>query len=329
MIQLDAKSWENFLNNFPDAHLLQSSLWGELKRDFGWNVKRIQVKDAGAQILLRRLPLGFQIAYIPKGPVGSSWSGLLPAIDALCRQERVIFLKVEPDMFLLKEGTASDFSNQGFAKSAHAIQPVCTLVVDLQGSEAEILGRMRQKTRYNIKLAIKRGVIVHSSNNVEEFYRLMRVTGEREEFGIHRLDYYQRCYQLFKPRGECELLLASYDGQVLGGLMVFARVSRSWYFYGASENIYRDLMPTYLLQWEAMRWARTRGCTSYDLWGIPDEEEEFLEAQFSKRTDGLWGVYRFKRGFGGVHCRTVGSWDRVYHPALYRIYRLWSIRIGN
>jgi lipid II:glycine glycyltransferase (peptidoglycan interpeptide bridge formation enzyme) len=88
-------------------------------------------------------------------------------------------------------------------------------------------------------------------------------------------------------------------------------------------------MPTYLLQWEAMRWARERGCTEYDLWGVPDADEDVLENNFSTRSDGLWGVYRFKRGFGGELRRTVGAWDRVYNPELYTAYRWWINRRGR
>ena len=93
----------------------------------------------------------------------------------------------------------------------------------------------------------------------------------------------------------CDLLVAEYDGRLLAGLMVFARGSRAWYFYGASNDEERNRMPAYLLQWEAMRWAKSRGCSEYDLWGVPDAEEDALEEGFSTRSDGLWGVYRFKR----------------------------------
>ena len=108
--------------------------------------------------------------------------------------------------------------------------------------------------------------------------------------------------------------------------MVFAYGRRSWYFYGASNDLHRNKMPTYLIQWEAIRWARRLGCTEYDLWGIPDEDEEVLEAQFTERHDGLWGVYRFKRGFGGKVLRAAGPWDRVYQPMLYALYELWINR---
>jgi peptidoglycan pentaglycine glycine transferase (the first glycine) len=105
--------------------------------------------------------------------------------------------------------------------------------------------------------------------------------------------------------------------------MIFARGKRAWYFYGASSKEHREWMPTYLLQWEAMRWARTRGCIEYDLCGVPDFDEEILEGEFTKRSDGLWGVYRFKRGFGGKLRRAMGAWDRPYKPIFYYFYRWW------
>jgi lipid II:glycine glycyltransferase (peptidoglycan interpeptide bridge formation enzyme) len=112
--------------------------------------------------------------------------------------------------------------------------------------------------------------------------------------------------------------------------MAFAQGKRAWYLYGASSNLHREVMAPYLLQWEAIRWARGRGCVEYDLWGIPDAGEDELEAHFADRQDGLWGVYRFKRGFGGRVWRSVGTWDRVYNPRLYRLYRfLIARRPGN
>lgn len=88
-------------------------------------------------------------------------------------------------------------------------------------------------------------------------------------------------------------------------------------------------MPTYLLQWEALRWSAAQGCTSYDLWGVPDEDETVLEEQFEQRSDGLWGVYRFKRGFGGRLRRAAHAWDRVYQPLLYRLYLAYSSRTAS
>ncbi len=184
---------------------------------------------------------------------------------------------------------------------------------------------MKQKTRYNIRLAQKKGIVVSTSADLDTFHRLMRDTGQRDRFPVHSQAYYQAAYEIFHPIGQCELFQAEFEGLPIACLMAFARGSRAWYFYGASADVHRDLMPAYLLQWEAMRWARARGCRIYDLWGVPDHEYEVLESQFSNRSGGLWGVYRFKRGFGGRLRRAVGPWDRVYLPLFYNFYRIWTL----
>jgi len=193
-------------------------------------------------------------------------------------------------------------------------------VVDLRGSEEAVLGRMKQKCRYNVRLAEKKGVTVRAWNDLDGFHRMMLVTGERDTFGVHAAAYYRQAYELFHADGTAELLVAEFEGRPLAALMVFARGKRAWYLYGASTDLERNRMPTYLLQWEAMRWARARGAEDYDLYGVPDADEATLEAQFESRHDGLWGVYRFKRGFGGELRRAVPALDRVYTPLLYRLY---------
>ncbi|MDD5369771.1 MAG: peptidoglycan bridge formation glycyltransferase FemA/FemB family protein, partial [Anaerolineaceae bacterium] len=185
---------------------------------------------------------------------------------------------------------------------------------------------MKQKTRYNIRLAEKKGVIVRPCADLGEFEHLMQATGQRDGFAVHSLEYYRTAYRLFAAREECALLVAEYAGTSLAAVMAFRRGVRAWYFYGASREAERSRMPAYLVQWEAMRWAILHGCQEYDLWGVPDAEEAQLEAQFTERSDGLWGVYRFKRGFGGRLVRSVGSWDRVYLPSLYALYRVWMAR---
>ncbi len=340
---LNSKEWENFTAKYPDVHILQTSAWGELKQVFGWNMERVTVRSvggdisAGAQILFRALPLGLSVAYIPRGPVGPAdfsashplWHDLMSEIDAVCKKRRSVFLKMEPDFWEPQneeEGESPESPGPapaGFIHSEEDIQPARTLVVDISGGEEQVLARMKQKTRYNIRLAQKKGVVVSPSTDIAAFHRLMQSTAQRDAFGVHSLDYYRRVYQLFQPQNACQLFMAEYQGEPLAAVMVFAWGERAWYFYGASSNEHRDLMPSYLVQWEAMRWARGRGCQSYDLWGVPDEDEKNLEDGFLKNDAGLWGVYRFKRGFGGVLRRTQGPWDRVYRPSLYAVYRWW------
>jgi lipid II:glycine glycyltransferase (peptidoglycan interpeptide bridge formation enzyme) len=324
---LTSAEWDAFIQEHPETHILQASTWGKFKAEFGWSPKYLRQGNLGAMMLFRHLPLGYSVAYIPRGPIGAGdWAAFWPEVDELCRQEQAVFLRVEPEIW---EPVGDSFIPEqlpGFKESHQTIQPPRTILIDLKGSEDEILMSMKSKTRYNIRLADRKDVTVHPSTDVKGFHRMMLTTGERDEFGVHSLKYYQRAYELFAARDACVLLVAKYEGQPLAGLMAFAQGNTAWYFYGASTNQERNRMPTYLLQWEAMRWAKRNGCQTYDLWGVPDQPEPVLEETFLDRSDGLWGVYRFKRGFGGEVVRTIGAWDRVYNPLLYRLYTLYSRR---
>ena len=312
---------------FITPHLLQSPLWGKFKAAFGWKPEFFRSESAQAQVLFRRLPLGLSIAYLPKGPVGQNWVSLWPQIDAACKSNRAVFLQVEPD---LAEGElTAELANQmpGFSTENHTIQPRSTILVDLKADEEDLLARMKQKTRYNIRLAEKKGVVVRETDDIQGFFHLMQTTGTRDGFAVHDISYYQKAFEIFSPTGACVLLGAFHEDRPLAYLMLFLAGERSWYFYGASDDASRNLMPTYLLQWEAMRWSKTHGATVYDLWGIPDASEAELEEQFMQRSEGLWGVYRFKRGFGGKVVRSVPAFIQVYKPLFYHLYQ--KIRAGR
>jgi peptidoglycan pentaglycine glycine transferase (the first glycine) len=333
-------TWDAFVTGHPNSHILQTSPWGALKSQFGWSAQRIGLAHAdqlvaGAQTLTRRLPAGLgRLAYVPKGPL-MDWedeaqtAALMNAFDCTARAQGAIALTIEPD--LPDEGSHRErLRALGFGPSPlGSVQPRRTIVVDIASDADAILTAMKQKTRYNVRLAGRKGVKVREAAEADlsAFHALMAATGERDEFGVHAPAYYEAAYHLFAPRGWTRLLLAEVEKEAVAAAMVFALPPRSWYFYGASSDAHREKMPAYLLQWEAMRWAKSLGCTSYDLYGVPDQDEATLEDQFTQRSDGLWGVYRFKRGFGGKLVRSVGAWDRVYAPARYRLYRwLLSIR---
>jgi len=324
---VSANEWEEFYKSHPEAHLLQSPEWGRLKSNFGWTAVSLVKNDSGAQILFKALPLNLSMAYIPKGPVGGNWMGLFPEIDEICRQKNAIFVKIEPDLW--EEGN-NETGNllPGYSRVEQNIQPRRTILIRLDGGEEQWLAGMKQKTRYNIKLAERKEIKIEFSKDVKEFYRLAQVTGKRDGFGVHTLDYYQKAFDLFIEKEECALLIARYNKNPLAGLMVFRHGKRSWYLYGASNNEERNRMPTYLLQYAAMKWAYERGCQEYDLWGVPDFDEETLEANFLNRSDGLWGVYRFKRGFGGKFYRSAGSFEKACKPVFYRVYQLMMKQRG-
>ena len=321
MPEIPLLEWQAYVSAHPEMHLLQTGEWGELKAAFGWQAARIINGEVGAQVLFRKLPLGFSVGYIPKpsfaDQAGSNPKSFWGEVDSICKQHHAIFCKLEPDRW---ENETPMLTTESWARSEYNIQPPRTIVVDLQGSEDEILARMKQKCRYNIRLAEKKGVSVRAWDDLDSFHKMLQITGGRDGFGVHSEEYYQRAYQLFQPVGKCELLVAEFEGAALAALMVFANGSRAWYVYGASTDEERNRMPTYLLQWEAMRWARARGCREYDLWGVPDKDEAELEANFENRHDGLWGVYRYKRGFGGEIKRAAQALDRVYIPWLYQLY---------
>ena len=156
---------------YPHTHILQTSTWGELKSSFGWEVIRIIVEDAGAQILMQKLPFGFSWAYLPKGPVGKNFDKLWPVIDQICRQKRSVFLKIEPNIWDDQDANIP----KGFVSSSQSIQPLRTIIVNLEGAEEEILARMKQKTRYNIRLAKRKEVEVHPTDDVDVFYKLIQL----------------------------------------------------------------------------------------------------------------------------------------------------------
>ena len=179
---------------------------------------------------------------------------------------------------------------------------------------------MKSKWRYNIRLSERKGVEVSEGHldDLPAYYELMRITGERDGFGIHSLAYYRRAYDLFVESERVRLLVATYQDEPIAGLIAYAFNEMSWYMYGASSMSHRNLMPNHQLQWRAMQWAKEIGCTQYDLWGITDRDSDDESASLS-------GVERFKRGFGGETVRYVGAYDYVYSRPLYHaLNTLWA-----
>ncbi len=332
------KQWRALAHRPGDGHILQDDRWGCLKQRFGWTPQVVALLNpaaktfgAGVLLLFRTLPGGFTIAYAPKGPLWN-WADrvqqqtLLAAIDQLARQRHAIMLKMEPEQ---EESAAAArrWHDIGFRRAPRAVQPRATIQVDLTPSEAEILARMKQKWRYNIRLAARKGVQIRSAAaaDLPAFYTLMAETAQRDDFALHTLAYYQEAYKLFVDSGAARLFLATYEGNILAGLFAFVAGDRGYYMYGASGGRERQRMPNHLLQWEAMRWAKAQGAAIYDLWGIPAAAGRGA----TEGKGGLWGVYRFKVGFGGRVVYYSGCWDRVYKPLLYRAYLLWEKRRGG
>jgi lipid II:glycine glycyltransferase (peptidoglycan interpeptide bridge formation enzyme) len=211
------------------------------------------------------------------------------------------------------------FKQLGFEET-QPVQPARTIVLDVQEPEETLLAHMKEKWRYNIRLAARKGVEIREAQTLAEleaWYTLLQTTGERDHFGIHTLDYYRRAWQIFAPARQAHLLLASVQDELLAGIFVCVSGAEALYLYGASSNERRNLMPNYLLQWEAIRRARAAGARRYDFWGIPATDEG---------DEAMAGVYRFKSGWGGRVVRFMGNYEHVYHPLVLSVARRWLQR---
>lgn len=340
---LPPDQWDAFVKSQPRAHVLQQAAWGDLKAAYGWSVERVTLMDdlktqivCGAQLLFRPLPFHLgTMAYLSMGPIfrdpfpekGAPLNYMEAAlwyhIDAAAKKQGAAFLKWEPGIY--GEGEIKpDFAALKFHESPQTVQPPNTVLIDISGDEETILARMNQGTRRKIRQSQKNGIRYYEGSKAEvaKFNAMMHTTGSRNAFGVHEPGYYERAYDLFVPNGDAALILAEHEGDDLAGIMVFAAGKTAWYLYGASSDTKRNLMGAYGVQWAAIQWAKARGCTVYDMWGIPDADEATLEAQFESRSDGLWGVYGFKRGWGGAVVRSLGAWDKVYNPLVYTAYKL-------
>jgi lipid II:glycine glycyltransferase (peptidoglycan interpeptide bridge formation enzyme) len=330
--------WDALLERTPGGgHIYQSHEWGELKRPQGWKPVRLVLEREGelvgaGQFLVLSTPTPGTLMYAPKGPwlpwededaVRTFFRGVLTVAE----RERAHTVKIEPEVLEGREDIKALLADIGFRKARYDLQFKTTMIVDLSLDEDQLLKRMREKTRYNIRLAGRKGVRIVEDNTREAqelFYRMIEVTGERDGFRAKPRDYYLDAWRIMYDAGRAHLFFAEHEGERLAGMLVYTLGTKYWYTLGASTNEKRNLMPTYLLQWEVMRWAKARGITYYDMVAIPNPDE-------LNENSPMWGLYRFKVGFGGEIAEFLGCLDlrvrRVraaawYHfePLYYRAY---------
>lgn len=325
------ETWNTALASLPLAHVLQTWEWGQFKSRHGWAPSYLLWNDgnlhegvslpkAAALVLRRQISrLPFCLMYIPKGPAMDYANAplvnqVLTDLEHLARKSRAIFIKIDPDLNPHPlPGEASLRRRRKWHESAEQIQFRNTMEIDLRRSEDELLAAMHQKTRYNIRLAQKRGMTVRPGAlaDLELLYAMYDETARRDCFIVRPLDYYRDAWGSFIKAGLAQPLIAEADGTPVAALVLFHFAGRAYYFYGMSRDLHRDKMPNHLLQWEAMCWSRAQGDTVYDMWGAPDELVE---------SDPMWGVYRFKLGFGGRFVRHIGAWDYAAERPLYWLY---------
>lgn len=306
--------------------------------------KHLELK-AAALILQRNIRIGgfaqrMGVIYVPKGPL-LDWSNtqlrtlVLQTLKEFAQKHSAIFIKIDPDLEIGTgiPGEAGAYESQigssvmaelkagGWQFSDEQVQFRNTVSLNLEKSEAELLANMKQKTRYNINLAMRKGVIIRTGSvaDLNILFKMYAETSIRDGFVIRNEAYYKEVWSTFLTsqatmlgdQPVAEALVAEVDGIPVAGAFIFRFARKAWYLYGMSGVLHRDKMPNYLLQWEAIKRSKSAGCTCYDLWGAPDE---FVE------TDPMWGVYRFKEGLGGTVHRSLGAWDMPTNRMLYRLY---------
>jgi peptidoglycan pentaglycine glycine transferase (the first glycine) len=334
----DRDLWNATLAQLPTAHILQTWEWGEFKQSTtGWMPQRFAYMHKGgvvamAQVLTRQVgPL--KIMYVPKGPAldygdPELRSAVAAELQRFARDKGAIFIKIDPDAAMgtgvpgepdalelpVGHQIAMEWASQGWQYSREQVQFPNSVIIDLRPDEQALLAAMKQKTRYNIELAQRKGVTARLGgiDDLDLLYRLYAETAVREGFVIRPLDYYRKAWGDFIRAGLAQPIIAEYQGRALAHVIIFGFAKRAWYFYGASLDNGQPNLPTHLLQWESIRWARAQMMQVYDLWGAPTD--------FYDANDPMAGAFQFKQGFGGTVIRRIGAWDRPLRPRLYKLY---------
>ena len=334
------KEWHSILSVLHVNQILQSWDWGEIKNRYGWDLERIVWEDhqtvlAAAQILTRsetRFGIKAKIMYVPRGPV-LDWNNtilrqnVLEDLRRMAIREKALFIKIDPylpvgygvETHQVKKPDdvglelADELTQSGWKESNQQIQFRNTMVLDLTSEESELLSSFSQKTRYNIRLASRKGLEVRdgTSADLNLLYGLYESTSTRNGFPIRPRKYYLDVWQSFMEAGMAQPLVVTIDDEVIAAVVMTIFGECATYMYGMSSGQHTEKMPNYLLQWESIVRAKASGCTSYDFWGVP---EVFVDS------DPLWGVWRFKAGFKGDVVRTLGAWDFSFKRFGYWLY---------
>ena len=329
----DRQKFDDFIARFETGDLLQSFEWGELKSKSGWRpIRVIAERDgeivAAASLLRRAIPkTGRCIMYAPRGPVlDTQDADLVKQFCAFMKQTALkngaILLKIDPPVPIedtLSEANlrAADFqliSSDGFGGT----QPKCVMQLDLDKPLDELMASFKEKWRYNIRLAERKGVTVNidcTRDDLPTFYAILKETANRDGFLVRGQKYFEDMWDLLVPQGYMRLALTYFDGKPIAGAVAYLFGDKAMYTYGASSNEHRNVMPNHLMQWTLIRWAKESGCKWYDFRGVSPRKQP-------EAGDHLGGLNRFKEGFSPRFVEYIGEYDMVLSPSWYW---LWNV----
>lgn len=320
------EAWDALVASLPGRHLFQTDAWAKAKAPAAWRPMRLTIEKDGrtvgaAQALFRPLPLiGRTVCYVPRGPCvdpndAEALAALLSGLKEMARARGSILVTVDPDIPEHHSVAQATLRQQGFQPATEQVQFRTTMLLDLARPEEEIRAAMRREARHYLNVARRNGVAVEEGSpaDLPLFFRLYRETAVRQRFLLRPWPYYRAVWEPLLAADRGRLFFARHSGDTLAGALIGHFGDRAWYLYGASRNKERDLRPNHLLQWEIMRWAQQRGCTTYDLWGAPDRPGP---------DDPMAGVYQFKRSLGATQQAWIGAWD---YPVSRPLYVAWTV----
>jgi lipid II:glycine glycyltransferase (peptidoglycan interpeptide bridge formation enzyme) len=298
--------------------LLQTQEWATVKESQGWRVHWVEE----ILVLEKRLPLGLSFLYAPEVDFYKIKKDLfLAKIKEIAKKNKAIFTRLDlinQKSSKINEKIPKILTNFGFVKSFEEIQPEFRQIVNISGSEEQILAQMKPKGRYNIKVAQKNGVAVEKAQNIDDFYEIFKETAERDGFQVRPKKYFEDLYKILHGANLVEVFVTRYNGKAIAaGIFTFFDEMSS-YLYGASSNEDRQVMAPYLMHLEAIREAKERGCNFYDLLAVSPWGEEADK----KLVDKYAGITRFKEQFGGLKIQTIGSWDLAHKPLWYWLFKM-------
>ncbi|PIZ58689.1 hypothetical protein COY23_00255 [bacterium (Candidatus Torokbacteria) CG_4_10_14_0_2_um_filter_35_8] len=334
----DKDEFSNFLRNCKGENLLlQSWGWGEVAEAEGKKVIRFGIRENGEVlgvflVIIHDLVLGKKYFYIPRGPVikegfyKADCNLVANTLKRIAGEKNAIFLRVDPlvrnedKIRGRSEKELKKLEELGFKKLSGAAQPEHNWVLDISKDEDTLLSGMKPKTRYNIRLAKKREVEVYQSlkeKDLKSFWGLIQETASRDKFTSLAKEHYESIFKVFKKDNLGTLFVAKYKDKILGINMVSFFGGFASYLHGASSSKNRNLMATYLLQWEQILEAKKRGCSFYDFGGVVPDSKDKLHK---------WhGITRFKAGFSGERKSYVGTWDLPISRFWYSLYKIGKI----
>jgi peptidoglycan pentaglycine glycine transferase (the first glycine) len=322
----DRKLWNDFVERSIHCNLTQTYEWGELMQELHAEPLHIGVTDEEGQLcavmllLISKLPLmRIPYFYAPRGPViddptSPAMTVLLNFVKAEAHKRGACMLKIEPDAQDGDTQWLTSLQARGFRPNPYANHLRREWVLDVHPSEQELLSKMHKKTRQYIRTSSRTGVSIRSGNlqeDIDTFHDLYIQTGQRSDFNVLPKSFYARMLELYGENAA--FFIAEYEGKPVAAAMILRLGQWCWNMYEAASEQSRELRINYFLQWQRILWAKAQGCRYFNFRGIPDKLEEGQE---------LYGVYNFKRGFGGFDIRYLQTHDLVYRPISYAIYRV-------